>query len=624
VAFSPDGRRVASGGYDASLHVWDVHTGAREHDLTGHTEAVRGVTFSPDGRRLASAGSEGTIRLWDMKSGDELLVLRGHTSGVRRLAFSPDGRFLASAGWDGTMKLWEASPPAAAEHERQALAGHDGPVYAVAVSPDGSLVAAGGREPRITIWHRASGRVRHALGGHAGGVEGLDFSPDGRLLASAGIDRTVRLWDPATGGEVRDVAGPAWMSRVRFSPDGKRFAVAARDFEGRYGIRLFDTTTGAGAGPPLPSSFGEVLALDYGAAGHIAAWLPVESGRGVALWDANGRRLWAWKFGGYGLAFSPDGRRLAAAGGGDGPDGALRVWEVDSGRELLGATVSVRPCAVAFHPDGRCLATGNYNGTATLWDAGSGRALRTFHGHRRWVSSLAFSPDGHWVVSGSQDGSVRVWDADLNAEQWYGPQAREIVTERFQKLRLRPAVLESLRADPELGDEVRAAALVLARDFEEDAVRLDEEAWKVVRQPNGRDEDYARALAWSEAACRVAPGVGSYLSTLGLAQYRAGRYADATATLQRADELNAETLPRGTYPSDVAFRAMALHRLGRPDAARPLLGRLREMMKALHWAHNAEATAFHREAEDLIGGAEGKQEETKNEPTRDRGAEKKA
>jgi eukaryotic-like serine/threonine-protein kinase len=622
VAFSPDGRRVASGGYDASLHVWDVDTGTREHDLTGHTEAVRGVTFSPDGRRLASAGGEGPIRLWDARSGDELLVLRGHTAAVRRLAFSPDGHFLASVGSDGAVKLWDAFPPAAAEYERQALAGHDGPVHAVAVSPDGTLVAAAGREPRITVWEWATGTVRYALAGHAGGVEGLAFSPDGRLLASAGRDRAVRLWDAATGREVRAFACPAWARAVRFSPDGRRFAVAVGDREKSFGIRFFDTATGAEAGPPLDAEFGEVVSLDYSPDGrHLAARMPGQYVPWVTLWEVNGRFVRNWCIAGFGIAFSPDGRLLAATGRGDG---VLKVCEVDSGRELLDISDAARPYAVAFHPDGRRLATGNADGTATLWDAGSGRALRTFRGHSRAVSSLAFSRDGHWVVSGSQDGSVRVWDADLTPEQWYGPQARDIVAERFDKLFLRQEVLESLRADPELGSEVRAAALALARDFEESPGPLKQAALKilVLTEPGQtRAEDYARALAWAEAACRLDPEAAGNLTTLGVAQYRAGRYADAAATLQRDDELNAAKYAPNGSPANVAFRAMALYRLGRHEEARQFLARLRGLKKLPTWANHPLVLPFYQEAGELIEGVQGKKDERLGEG--DRGAKKK-
>ena len=161
------------------------------------------MAFSPDGRLLATAGSDGTARLWDPATGEHLRTLTGHTDRVMGVAFSPDGRLLATGGDDGTARLWD---PATGEHLRT-LTGHTDAVRGVAFSPDGRLLATGGDDGTARLWDPATGEHRRTLTGHARQVLGVAFSPDGRLLATAGGDGTARLWDPATGEHRHTLTG---------------------------------------------------------------------------------------------------------------------------------------------------------------------------------------------------------------------------------------------------------------------------------------------------------------------------------------------------------------------------------------------------------------------------------
>ena len=413
VAFSPDGRRLASAGLDGAVRLWDPATGAELAALTGHTGAVATVAFSPDGRRLASAGLDGAVRLWDPATGAELAALTGHTGAVATVAFSPDGRRLASAGDDGAVRLWDPATGA----ELAALTGHADRVDAVAFSPDGRRLASAGRDRTVRLWDPATGAAQATLtghagpSGHAGPVAAVAFSPDGRRLASASWDRTVRLWDPATGAELAALTGHTGaVAAVAFSPDGRRLASAGAD----GAVRLWDPATGA-AQATLTGHDGPVAAVAFSPDGRRLASAGLDGT--VRLWDPATGAAQATLTGHAdqvaAVAFSPDGRRLASAGA----DGAVRLWHPATGAAQATLTGHAGPVyAVAFSPDGRRLASGGADGRVRLWDPATGAELAPLSGHAGWVTAVAFSPDGRRLASGGADGRVRLWDPATGTE----------------------------------------------------------------------------------------------------------------------------------------------------------------------------------------------------------------
>jgi sugar lactone lactonase YvrE len=193
VAFSPDGRLLATGSYDRTARLWEVASGREITALRGHkgfVSFVLSVAFSPDGRLLATGSVDRTARLWEVASGREITALHGHEGSVSSVAFSPDGRLLATGSWDTTVRLWEV----ASGREITALRGHESYVDSVAFSPDGRLLATGSYDNTARLWEVASGREITALRGHESSVLSLAFSPDGRLLATGSGDKTARLW----------------------------------------------------------------------------------------------------------------------------------------------------------------------------------------------------------------------------------------------------------------------------------------------------------------------------------------------------------------------------------------------------------------------------------------------
>jgi dipeptidyl aminopeptidase/acylaminoacyl peptidase len=203
VAFSPDGKRIASGSWDDTVKVWDAANGQETLSLKRHSGAVMSVAFSPDGKRIASSGRDGTVKLWDAASGQETLSLKGHSMPVGSVAFSPDGKRLASGSEDQTVKLWDA----ATGLETLSLAGY-GRVTTLAFSPDGKRLASASYDHTVKVWDAASGQQTLTLKVQNCRVASVAFSPDGKRLASGGAEGgfffaegIVKVWEAAAPSE---------------------------------------------------------------------------------------------------------------------------------------------------------------------------------------------------------------------------------------------------------------------------------------------------------------------------------------------------------------------------------------------------------------------------------------
>jgi WD40 repeat protein len=406
VAFSPDptSSTLATASADSSVILWDAMSGKRLRTLVGHQGGVTAVAFDAEGRRLASASYDGTVRIWDVRSGEALHTFYPDVGHVFSVAFDPDGKRLVVAGENGLAAVWEVS----SARRLFLLRGHEWEINATAFSRNGKWIATAGRDVTARVWDATTGELKTTLSGHTNTVQAVAFSPDSRRLATASLDRTAKVWDVAEGRELFTISGHNdYVHGVDFSPDGSQLATASFDgsakvWSAQPGQELLTLTHSAAVNQVVYSSDGKRLA-SASRDGRAIIW-DAETGGTVAIIRSYAELR--------GVAFSRDGSRLATCGSGD----TVKVWDVASSARLLSLPLnSTFVHSVIFSPDGKRLAAAGLGGQAIVWDANKGTQLLTLSGPSGTVYEVTFSPDGKYVATANANGTAVIWDGASGA-----------------------------------------------------------------------------------------------------------------------------------------------------------------------------------------------------------------
>jgi WD40 repeat protein len=401
VAFSPDSKILASGCDDMTVRLWDVSNGVCLRTILGHTSAIGSVAFSPSGEILASGGEDMGIRIWDISNGACLKILTGHTNHVWSLAFNSTSEILASGSFDASIKIWDVTTGSCLN----TLLGHDTGVTSIVFSPTGDMLASGSHDKTIRLWDFSNAVCTKILQGHADRIWSIAFNLTGDMLASGSYDKSVRLWNVDSGSCLNTLVGHSnWVRSVSFSPSGESLASGSYDST----IKVWSLENG-NCLQTLQGYHVSVCSIAINSSAETIA--SGSDDQIIRLWRMDDGSLLSSLVGHsgwvYSVAFHPTEKLLASGSS----DKTIKTWNLLNSNcvsTFLGHDGWIY--SVAFSPSGEILASGSADTTVRLWSVHSGACLAILEGHQRTVGAVAFHSTGGLLASGSQDETVRLWD----------------------------------------------------------------------------------------------------------------------------------------------------------------------------------------------------------------------
>jgi len=407
IAFHPTNDSIlAAASKCGEPRIWNTQTGKRIAELRGHRQAVMAIAFSPDGRRIYTGGDEGVLHVWNAETGNLNTQLHGHAGRVTRIRPTSDGKALLTLSDDKTIRRWTAGADAAFDAPRSS----DTYVYAFAGSPDGTTLAMGAPNGQVSVWNAQAGTMKNQFPCLEEGANAVALNPDGSQLVAVNWGAKVPILDARTGAAVRTLEGVEGVSSgCAWSADGRWIAAASRRnfvfvWEAETGrlIQKINCESGTYFVQFSPDSRRLATA---GNDGKILVWDMTQAEQGlvskVSSWQAHatGSSI-------YSLHFSPDGKRLLSGA----EDKTAHIFEFPSGK--LAQTLqghAQRIWSVAWSPDGSRVATASADLSTCLWDARTGQRTLLLLG-RQPVYNLLFTPDGR-LLANEMNGKVQVWEA---------------------------------------------------------------------------------------------------------------------------------------------------------------------------------------------------------------------
>jgi WD40 repeat protein len=412
VTFSPDGLALASSDTNGEIQIWDAVNGQQLFICQGHNSWVWNVAFAPKAPILASCGQDHTVKLWNTNNGECFRTLNGHTNIVTAIAFSPDGQLLASSSTDRTVKIWNL----VTGDSIQTLEGHNACVWSVDFHPNGHLLATAAEDNTIKLWNLETGSCVQTLKGHQYWVKAITFSPNGKILASGSFDSTVKIWDWQTGECLKTLLGHnSVVTSLAFSPQGDRLVTGSYD----QSVKIWDIFTGKCL-DTLHKHTNRVWSVAFhpqgklvvsGGDDHAIKVWELQRGKCIKTLQGNSNAI-------YAIACNNQ-QNLLASGH---EDQTIKLWNVDiNSPQALEPDLqpfqilrghSDRILSITFSPDQKILASGSADRSIKLWDAQTGKLLKSLLGHRSWVWGITISPDSKFLASGSYDHTIKLWDLD--------------------------------------------------------------------------------------------------------------------------------------------------------------------------------------------------------------------
>ena len=410
MAFSPDGKTLASAENSGTVILWDTETGVPELEFKSSGGAIN-IIFSDDGDTIGILGADGSFRLWDPDTAEEkqtfedIIDFRVH--GIFSIAFNPNDFMIATGHDNGKVSITD---PFTGDNIHT-LEGHEDFASTLGFSADGSLIASGHWQ-NIHIWDTDSGELKLHLDEYVG-IDNLTFSPDGSLLASNSGYGDIILLDTNTGEQRKVLKGHSGQGlRIAFSSDLRTLASASVDGS----VRIWNVFTGQEI-HNFANHFGNFTCFDISADGKTVVAPTYDLT--VCLWDLESANLDTTfdKEGYFGvaeIAFNPSDTIIATASYGN----FISVWNRETGEQmhtLKGHEDDVT--TAVFSPDGKTLATGSWDRTIRIWDVDTGKQLRMWEAHNNILNQIVFSPDGTTLASASDDMTVRLWDPKTGTQK---------------------------------------------------------------------------------------------------------------------------------------------------------------------------------------------------------------